>query len=136
MMWNLPGRYEAWVVSAAIRPTVLTFVVVFALLAIVTFAAYRRSPRSLRAAAWFWVVNLCAWSYLNWAAELSPAWERHVRFALIHAILGAGGWLIVALVGKFFLGWEDRPPGEDVVIGQFYDRRSVPRYRPWRKGGR
>lgn len=106
-MSDLLTRYEEWVLSAGTRPSVLSFIVVFAVLAVVTLAGWRQWTPSLRAWFWFCLVNVAAWGYLAWAGGLDEDWRRHLRLVLIHLILPTGVWLCAALVGKFFLGWED-----------------------------
>lgn len=101
-------NYERWVNKPGTNPGIVSYAVVFTLLALVTLPSIRRWTKSVRAFFWFSATNAFSWIYL-WLLEgrISPAWQVHMRVLIIHAITVTGAWLVGSLVGKYILGWED-----------------------------
>lgn len=106
-MGDLLAHYEAWVLSVGTRPTMTMMLVIFSVLSVVTALGYRAWTHSLRAWFWFGLTNVGVWTYLLLYPRMGEGMRDHVRFVLIHFIIGTGVWFAYALAARILLGKED-----------------------------
>lgn len=118
--------YEVWTTTAGGRPTLAVLGFVWIALVAVHLPSIKHWAKSVQAFVAFALVNIFVWHWSWWGRGLvtdSPrrapvpetGWALHVTTMMIHLLIITGVGLIVALFGKYVLGWEDEPTNGERV---------------------